>query len=149
MATNAAHSLVLLYLSTTSVADALSAGKKLVCEEDSSWASTSDVSTIETKCGNFQIAGTPTNTLSGTGVAVGDLASDEVSLQQLKSWINAQTTLYFAYQNSASGTLTAGVVVYCTGSGYFSSVEVTANTGDKMVKFSWEFAVNGSVDTTP
>jgi hypothetical protein len=153
MATNVKHSLVYLRFSTVSVAAALddATAKLLLCEVDSSWDSTASVSEVETKtCGTFKVAGSPGNTLSGNGVVVGDLGSNEVSSQQALIWLNAQTTLYFAYKNDTDGgTLAANEVVYRTGNGYFSKVSETFNTGDKMGKFSWEFAVNGAVDFTP
>lgn len=155
MAQNVKSSLVVVRLSTVSMAEALAdeTAKFLVCEEDSGWDTSADVQETPTKCGTFKVAGIPSNTLNGTGVIVGNLAANEVSAQQLKQWINDQTTVYMVYQNNADAGvgLTAGEATFMgtpTG-GYFSSVGKTYNTGDGMGKFSWEYQVNGAPDLAP
>jgi hypothetical protein len=153
MSKEAKSSLVLMYLSTVSVADALSSGasatrRVLVCEEDSSWSTSASIGSTATKCGTFQVPDAPAHTLSGKGVAVGQLATNEASAQQLKIWCDATQSLYFAYRNAASSPLTEGEVLYITGSGYFSKVGATANQGDGFVKFDWEFTVSGAADLT-
>ena len=136
-------------LSTTSVADALDVtGKTIVCEESSSLASASNVSERKTKCGTITNTDSPTRTISGSGVAVGDLESATVSAQQLLVWQEANTLLYFAYLNTASGTLTLGEVIYMTGTCRVSNVTVTSDIGDGVVTFDWELAVTGVVDLT-
>lgn len=153
MATNVKHSLVYARFSTVSVAAALddATAKVLLCEVDLSWDSTATVSEAETKnCGTFKVAGSPSNTISGAGIVAGDLGANEVSSQQLMIWLNNQATVFYALFNiTDGGTIAANEVAYRTGSGYFSKVGETWNTGDKMGKFSYEFVPNGVPDFTP
>jgi hypothetical protein len=136
-------------LSTTSVADALdTTGKVIVCEESSSLASASNVSERKTKCGTITNTDSPTRTISGSGVAVGDLDANSVSAQQLLIWQEANTLLYFAYINTVSGTLALGEVAYMTGTCRVSNVTITSDIGDGVVTFDWELAVTGVVDLT-
>jgi hypothetical protein len=140
---------VYVKLSTTSVADALdTTGKIIVCEESSSLSSSSNVSERKTKCGTITNTDSPTRTISGSGVAVGDLATEAVSAQQLLTWQEANTLLYFAYINTASGTLTQGEIMYMTGTCRVSNVTITSDIGDGVVTFDWELAVTGTVDLT-
>lgn len=140
---------VYVRLSTTSVADALDVtGKTIVCEESSSLASSSNVSERKTKCGTITNTDTPTRTISGSGVAVGDLGSTNISAQQLLIWQEANTLLYFAYLNEVSGTLALGEVIYMTGTCRVSSVTNTNDIGDGVSTFDFELAVTGTVDLT-
>jgi hypothetical protein len=123
-------------LSTTSVADALdTTGKVIVCEESSSLASASNVSERKTKCGTITNTDSPTRTISGSGVAVGDLDANSVSAQQLLIWQEANTLLYFAYINTVSGTLALGEVAYMTGTCRVSNVTITSDIGDGVVMY--------------
>lgn len=154
MATNVRSSLVYMRLSTVSIAEALDdeTAKILVCEEDTNWDTTNDISEVPTKnCGTFKVAGTANHTLNGTGVVAGNLAANEVSAQQLKIWADSQTTIYAVLQNDADvgAGLTLAEVVYIAAPGYFSNVGETWTTGDGMGKFSWEFQVNGAADLVP
>jgi hypothetical protein len=145
---NAAN--VFVKLSTTSVADALDVtGKTIVCEESSSLSSASNVSERKTKCGTITNTDSPTRTISGSGVAVGDLESATISAQQLLIWQEANTLLYFAYINTASGTLALGEVMYMTGTCRVSNVTTTSDIGDGVMTFDWELAVTGVVDLVP
>jgi hypothetical protein len=140
---------VYVKLSTTSVLDALdTTGKIIVCEESSSMSSASNVSERKTKCGTITNTDSPTRTISGSGVAVGDLATEAVSAQQLLIWQEANTLLYFAYLNQVSGSLALGEVIYMTGTCRVSNVTVTADYGDGLATFDFELAVTGTVDLT-
>lgn len=142
-------SAVSVRLSETSVADALDVtGKIIVCEESSSLASASNVSERKTKCGTITNTDSPTRTISGSGVAAGDLAGVYVSVQQLLTWQEANTLLYFAYLNQVSGTLALGEVIYMTGTCRVSNVTVTSDIGDGVVTFDFELAVTGTIDLT-
>ena len=135
-------------ISETSVADALGvSGLQIVCEESSSYASSSNVSERKTKCGTITNTDTPTITISGSGVAGGDLPATAVSAKELHAYQLAGTLLYFAYVNTASGTLDAGEIFYATGTCRVSSVTVTSDTGDGMVTFDYELAITGEVET--
>ena len=134
-------------LSETSVADALGvSGLTIVCEESSSLASSSNVSERKTKCGTITNTDSPTRTISGSGVAGGDLPATAVSAQQLLEFQEANTLLYVAYVNTASGTLDAGEILYVTGTCRVSSVTVTSDVGDGVVTFDYELAMTGAVD---
>lgn len=143
-------SLVSVRLSITSIVDALDVtGKMIVCEESSSLSSASNVSERKTKCGTITNTDSPTRTISGSGVAVGDLAATAVSAQQLMIWQDANTLLYFAYLNQVSGTLALGEVVYMTGTCRVSNVTVTADMGNGVSTFDFELSISGVVDLTP
>lgn len=137
-------------LSETSIADALGvSGKIIVCEESSSLSSASNVSERKTKCGTITNTDSPTRTISGSGVAAGDLGSNAVSVQQLLQWQEDNQLLYFAFVNAASGTLAEGEIVYMAGQCRVSNVAVTSDIGDGVVTFDWELAVTGDVELEP
>jgi hypothetical protein len=141
---------VYVKLSTTSVADALdTTGKTIVCEETNSLASSANVGERKTRCGTITNVDTPTVTISGSGVAAGDLDSTSISAQQLMAWQHGNTLLYFAYLNVVSGTLTQGEIAYMTGTCRVSNVTITSDINDTVVTFDYELAVTGTVDYTP
>ena len=142
-------SLVLFRYSTVSYADIAANGKNIVCEEASNVNSTSNVSERKTKCATFTTVDTPTVSISGSGVAVGDLGANEASAQDLIKLLDAGTNIFFEYKNDVSGTLAIGEVVYLAGQGYFSDVTITSDDGEGMVTFDWEFTVSGTVDYVP
>lgn len=119
--------------------------KIIMCEESSSFASTSNVSERKTKCGTITNTDTPTRTVSISGVAAGDLGANNVSVQQLLQWQEDNTLLYFVYKNDVSGTISAGEVIYAEGTLRVSSVTVTSDVGDAVVTFDAELAVTGAV----
>lgn len=119
--------------------------KVIVCEESSSFASTSNVSERKTKCSTITNTDTPTRTVSISGVAVGDLGANNVSALQLLQWQDTNQLLYFVYKNDLSGTITPGEVMYAQGTMRVSSVTVTSDEGDAMVTFDAEFAITGTV----
>lgn len=142
--------LVLMEISTVSVADIISGnGSHIVCDESNQANLAGNVNERKTKCGTITSVDTPTITLSGSGVAYGDLVAGEISAKQITEWVINQTTLYFRYRNAASTTITAGEVVYLSGAGRFNSVTVTSDSGDGLVTFDWEFAASGNVAYTP
>src|SRR6478735_6908815 len=110
---------ILFRFSTVSDADIDANGKYIVCEEDSNWDSTSNVSERKTKCGTFTGTDSPTHKIAGSGVAVGDLVATSASAQDLKRLLEAQTNVFFEYQNDTAGTLAAGEITYIRGQGYF------------------------------
>lgn len=137
-------SLVTMWVSETD-----SAYKTIVCEESSQSSTTSSVTTTKTKCGSFTAVDTPETAISGSGVAGGNLASNQVSFKQLEAWVRAKTKLYFIRRNEADVALgiTAGEIVYLDGQGYFTEATETSAEGDT-VKFNWAFSTTGTVDNT-
>lgn len=138
-----------LRVSTVDLATARGAtAKVIVCEETSSFASTSNVSERKTKCGTITNTDTPTRTVSISGVAAADLGSNNVSAQQLLIWQDAGQLLYFVYRNDESGVIDLGDTIYAEGALRISSVTVTSDVGDGMVTFDAELAITGTVSFT-
>lgn len=123
--------------------------KTIVCEDSSQSSTTSNVTTTKTKCGSFSGVETPEITISGSGIAGGSLAANQVSFKQIQSWVYNKTKLYFIRRNEAdvASGITAGSVVYLDGQGYFTEATETSAEGD-VVKFNWSFATSGTVDNT-
>src|SRR5688572_29658150 len=101
MAKELLSNLVLMKVSTAD--DVTTNGLTIVCEEDSNVSGSSNVTERKTKCATFTGVDSPTYTISGSGVNVGDLTATEVSAQQLMQWLDAQTTIYFIYSNASDG----------------------------------------------
>jgi hypothetical protein len=121
-------------------------GKIIACEEVNSFSGTSNVSERKTKCGTITNTDTPTYTFSVSGVAVGDLGANNVSVKQLFDWLNDNTLIYFKFANAADGgTITAGEIIDAEGTFRLSSVTITSDVGDAVVTFDAEMAVTGSV----
>lgn len=142
MSTEIKGTLVTMWLSETD-----SNYKTIVCEDSSQSSTTSSVTTTKTKCGTFSAPDAAEKTFSGSGVASGDLAANQVSFKQLQAWCDAGTKLYFIRRNEASGTITAGEIVYLDGQGYLTEATETSAEGD-VVKFNWAFTASGAVDNT-
>ena len=123
--------------------------KTIVCEDSSQSSTTASITTTKTKCGTFSAPDTPEISFSGSGVAGGNLAANQVSFKQLQAWAQAKTILYFIRRNEANSTIgiTAGEVVYFDGQGYLTEVTETSAEGD-VVKFNWAFTSTGTVDNT-
>lgn len=123
--------------------------KTIVCEDSSQSSTTANVNTTKTKCGNFTAVDTPETVISGSGIATGNLAANQVSYKQLEAWARAKTKLYFIRRNEAdvASGITAGEIIYLDGQGYFTEVTETSAEGDT-VKFNWSFTTTGDVDNT-
>jgi hypothetical protein len=145
MAQEIQGSLVLMYVSETP-----NNFKLITCEESSQASTTSSVTNTSTKCGSFAAVATPETVISGSGVANGDPAADQVSYKQIRNWVQNKTPIYFIYKNIAASSIgiTNGEVVYLDGLGYFTEATVTAQDGD-VVKFNWSFSPSGTIDDSP
>lgn len=123
--------------------------KTIVCEDSSQSSTTSNVNTTKTKCGTYTATDTPEISISGSGVAGGNLNANQVSFKQLQAWAAAGTLLYFIRRNEANvaASITAGEIVYLDGQGYFTEATETSAEGD-VVKFNWAFTTTGTVDNT-
>lgn len=144
MATELLGSLVTLQISTdTTGATGL---KTITCEESSDFSASTNVNTTKTKCGSFTAVDTPTGTINFSGVVNGSVTASEWSYNDIAGWVNNKTKLYAKYQQAASGTVSAGVAVYVTGTGYFTQSQVTAAEGE-LIKFTATFTFSGAMDT--
>jgi hypothetical protein len=137
--------LVAMWLSETEGANY----KTIVCEDSSQSSTTASVTTTKTKCGTFAAPETAEKAFSGSGVAGGNLAANQVSFKQLQAWCDAGTLLYFVRRNEANvaSGITAGEIVYLDGQGYVTEATETSAEGD-VVKFNWAFTATGTVDNT-
>lgn len=144
MAQEIQGTLVAMWLSETD-----SNYKTIVCEDSSQSSTTSSITTTKTKCATFSAVDEPEITFSGSGVAGGNLAANQVSFKQLQAWAQAKTLLYFIRRNEANtpAQITAGEIVYLDGRGYLTEVTETSAEGD-VVKFNWAFTASGTVDNT-
>lgn len=142
-------SLVTFRYSLVSFADIAANGKTIVCEESSDINAATNVSERKTKCAVFTSTDEPTYKITGSGVNVGDLGVNEASGQDIMKLIDAGTNVFFEYKNGLSGTLAAGEVTYAAGEGYFSNCTQTADEGEGMATFDWEFTPSGIIDLIP
>ena len=150
MPTSVSSDLVYFKVSPVDVATALSTGISVECVASLSESFTANVAEKATMhCGTIKTVGSSSITISGNGVIGGDVTATEISAQGLKAYQIAQTRLYFAMTNiTDGGTIAANEVVYMTGSGFLNSLS-TNYAADELSEFDFEFAVDGSVDTTP
>lgn len=122
--------------------------KVIVCETDSQISGTSTANETPTKCGTYTSVENNAMTVSGSGVAGGDLSTNQVSYQRLAQLRQAKTKIKFRRQNAASGTLTAGEITYAMGDAYVTEATETSNEGE-VTQFNWAMTFTGEVDLTP
>lgn len=123
-----------------------SSAQTIVCEESLSYSSTANINERKTKnCGTKTIPDAPSRTISISGIAAGDLGTNNVSVQQLMQWQDDGTLLYFVVRNDVSGTLGLGEVVYVEGQLRIGTVNFTSDINDNFVAFDAELAITGSV----
>jgi hypothetical protein len=120
--------------------------KTIVCEETSTLNLSANVNETKTKCGTFVAVDTPTGTVTINGVVNGSPEATELSFNTIAGYVNAKTKLYGLYQNAVSGSVALGTAVYASGTGYFTSAEVTSQEGD-LIKFTASFSFSGTIDT--
>jgi len=145
MATEISGSLVLNRFST----DDGVTWKTIVCETDSEITGNSTVTETKTKtCGTMTAVENDAMTVTGNGVAGGDLAADQASYQDIQILRYAKTRILFERRNLASGTLTEGEISYALFEGYFNQCTETSPTDD-ITKFSWGVTSTGTITLTP
>lgn len=145
MATELLGSLATLQISTdTTGATGL---KTITCEESSDFQLTMNVNQTKTKCATFTAPDMPSGAINVSGVVNGTPSASECSFNDIANWANTKTKLYAKYQQAASGSVSAGTAVYVSGTGYFTSVQVTSAEGD-LIKFTATFSFSGTMDTT-
>lgn len=142
--------LVSMKISLTSVADAKSAGKVIVCETTSNADVSANTNTRKTKCGTKVTTDDPDVVIGGSGISHGDLnAATELSAMDLVALMKAKRVIYFDYKNASSGTIAAGEVVALSGEGKVSKVTITSDVSDPLVTFDWEVTVAGDWSYVP
>jgi len=145
MATEIAGDLVVNEISTDNFT-----WKLIMCEDTSTLTNSASTTDTKTKCGAFSATSVDPAKVSGSGITVGNVTSEQVSFQQLMILLQAKTKIWLRRQNAAdvSNGITVGELVYFKAQGYISSVAETSNTGE-VSKFTWEFSSTGTVDTDP
>lgn len=119
--------------------------KVIMCEDTSQISGTSTVNEKKTKCGTFTNTSNNPVTITGSGVAVGDLATNQASYQDLQKLRDAQTIVKFRRRNAVSGTITAGEITFFMGDGRFTEATETSPT-EEVTSFNWAWTSTGPVD---
>lgn len=119
--------------------------KQLVCEEDSQFDISAEVTTTKTKCGPFKSVDDPDFSASGNAVANATPEAGELSYEDVVAYQKAKQKLWFKYYNATSATVNEGEGVFFQGQGYFTQTTLTA-PGTDVVKFSWTFEGVGTLD---
>lgn len=132
--------LVLLWVATT---NSFAAAKAIVCESDSSFDGTRDVTTEDTKCELLKSLGSQNNKISGNGVLKLNPTATQISFQQLMTYYSDGQLLYAWYTDAG----TDGGDVFASGQGWFTQIG-SQNTSGQFSKFSYTFEFNGDVDVT-
>jgi hypothetical protein len=125
--------------STVSYADIATNGKAIVCLINLNWSKTTEVTNEDTFCGNYPSVGAPANEISGEGLNMGDLATNEASFMDLEALMEAGTKVYMNAKNMASSPITEGQV-FDIGDrrGYLSSLEMNNDhPGNSRFSFTW------------
>jgi hypothetical protein len=128
--------------------DGGSTWKIIVCEDTSQISGTSAANETQTKCGTFTAVENNAVQVTGSGVAGGDLASNQVSYLRLQQLRDAKTKIKFRRQNSASGTITAGEITYALFDAYVTEATETAAEGE-VIQFNWAVTSTGTIDWNP
>lgn len=119
--------------------------RTIVCEDTSTITGSSASTEKKTKCGTFSTTSNNATTVSGSGVAVGDIDSGEISYQELQQLRDALTTVKFRRQNAASGTVGAGEITKASFDALITEVTETSST-EEAVSFTWAVTSTGVVD---
>lgn len=145
MAKEILGSLVLNRFST----DGGSTWKTIVCETDSEISGTSSVTETKTKtCGTVTAVEVDAMTVTGNGVAGGDLITGQASYQEIQILRYNKTLILFERKNSVSGTVAEGEITYALFSGYFTDVSESSPT-DNVTTFSWTVTSSGTITLVP
>lgn len=125
--------------------------KTLVCEIDSQFQHTNDVTETDTKCGTFNGVKEVKGNYSGNAVWNVAPGGTEVSYEEVLNWQIAKTLLEMLIENEAftpeSGSpIAEAAVLHIFVTGRFVDSTLTGATGD-IGKFSWTFKPNGVPNT--
>ena len=122
--------------------------KSLVCEIDSQYQHTNDVTETDTKCGTFNGVKDMKGNYSGNAVFNVVPGGSELSYDEVLNYQRNKTLLEMLIENEAytaeDGTpITEGSVLHIFARGRFVDSTLTGATGD-IGKFSWTFKPNGT-----
>ena len=130
--------LVTLAISTNLVTPAF---KFIVCATDSNLDGSTEVDTVNTKCGVFKSFGNTSWTLTGSGVANATPEATEVSADEILTIFQDSTEVLFEINHET----TADTIIYRAGRGTFSAY--SENHGaDGLVTFDYTLEVDGDID---
>jgi hypothetical protein len=121
--------------------------KTIVCEDTSQISITASDSEKKTKCGTFTSTSLNAVSITGSGVAGGDLSGTQASYLDLANLVTNMTPVTFRRQNAVSGTVAEGEVTYFYGQGKFIEATETAPT-EESVGFNWAFKSSGDYELT-
>lgn len=130
----------------------VTAWRKLVCTEDSSFTINVEVAKRRTNCGIKTSVSDPDFSASGNAIQNAEPTSTECSYAYIKQRMKNKQYQEFKYINSADptvgvGGLTEGEGVFNFGDGYFTEATLSASAeADGVLKFSWSFEGTGFLD---
>lgn len=136
MATGKSGNLIKLYLRENG---STAAYKYVVCNEDLSLEGSADEVSRPTKCGTLKTAGTPSYSISFSGVANFANDASQISHNELADWFAAQTLLDFVFGDAPTGATVLDFNGVCT----LTSFNITA-TVDDFISFDATLGVNGT-----
>lgn len=121
--------------------------KTIICETESTISGTNSSSTTQTKCGPKTVVSNEPTTVSGSGVAQGNLLPTEMSYQRMQQLRYARIPILFRRINSAEVAtgIIAGEISGATFPALVTEVTETANSTDA-VSFTWTVTSTGDVD---
>lgn len=121
--------------------------KVIVCEDTSQISGTSASTEKKTKCKSFSTTSNNATTVTGSGVAVANLVTGEMSYKRLQFLRDSLTPVMFRRQNQAfpAKSIIAGELTYALFEALITEVTETSSTEDA-VQFNWAVASNGDVD---
>lgn len=115
--------------------------KTLVCESDSTFTQSHDITTEDTKCGLLKSIGNADNSIDVNAVTNTEPGATEGSWAAIMALSNAKTKVWVEYGDPNEE-------IFIKGQGWFSEVS-TQNTSGETSKFSFTFTFDGDVDDTP
>lgn len=127
--------------------DGGSTWKTIVCLSSSSITGSSASTEKKTRCGVFTTTSNNATTATGSGVAVADAESNEVTYQELQILRDAMTVIKYRRQNAADVAqgITAGEITYSLFDARVTEVTETSNE-EGAIEFTWTITSTGTVD---
>lgn len=123
--------------------------KTIVCETDSEISGSNSVTETKTKnCGTVTAVDNDAMTVTGNGVAGGDLLPGQASYQDLQILRYNKTLILFERKNLANLSVEEAELSYALFNGYFTEVTESSPTDD-VAKFSWTVTSTGSITLVP
>jgi hypothetical protein len=111
----------------------------VVCSIDNGLTGSTNVQTTDTKCGQAKARGTSNRTVTGNLAANTDPGVGEMSADEMEALFTSGADFLF--------TLDDGTNYYRAGTGFLSTYNETANTGD-VVKADFVIEVKGDIDSS-